>query len=73
MDFKKIFCRHDWKRTSDTPPMVADENSMCAYQTDYVCKKCDKVKEVWSDMHAGMMIIETKDEIIERKLKELGI
>ena len=73
MDFKKIFCRHDWKRTSDIPPMVDDPNSMCSYQMDLTCKKCGKVKEVYSDMHAGMRIVETKDETRDRKLKELGI
>lgn len=73
MDFKKIFCRHKWERTSERPPMVADENCMCSYQIDLTCKKCGKEKEVHSDMHAGMRIVETKGEVRERKLKELGI
>jgi len=73
MYFKKIFCRHKWKRTSERPLMVDDKNCSCTYQMDYTCSKCDKVKEVWSDTHLGMRIIESKDEIRERKLKELGI
>ena len=73
MDFKKIFCIHDWERTSKRPLMVGDENCSCSYQIDYTCTKCEKVKVGWSDLYGGMRIIEDKDEIRERKLKELGI
>lgn len=58
----RLFCRHDWVRTSKMPLMVPDDNCTSAYQMDVECTKCGKTKIRWSDMYLGMRIVEDEEE-----------